>query len=197
MMRFEVVAIGASAALAVAGCHRASEPPKSLVGATKLPSPADLQKETIIIARMGGKDANDQLNIEVRPTDQVVAAHYRGRDRALVAQESLHVSAQQAESLRRMLWRLRPDDGAPAQKTIPLGCHYVYDAGFDWAVAYLREDKPANFLEFTLPYPEYCNTPAYAEARELIGAVVGALPRSDVVQRFPPGKLHPLGTYSP
>jgi hypothetical protein len=195
-MRFEVLAIGAWAAFALAGCQRAAAPAKSLVGATKIPTSADLNKETIIIARMGGKDAEDTLNIEIRPTNQVVAAHYRGQDKRPVAQDNLSVSAGQAERLRQMLWRLRPDDGAPAQKTIPLGCNYVYDAGFDWAVAYVREDRPADLVQFTLPYPEYCRTAAYTEARELIGAVVGALPRSTVVQRFPTGRFHPLGTYS-
>ena len=94
--------------------------------------------------------------------------------------------------MRRMLWRLRPDDGAPAQKTVPIGCEYVYDAGFDWAVAFAREDKPANFLQFSLPYPRYCKTPAYAEARALITVVVGALPHSNVIEQFPP-----VGTHSP
>jgi len=174
------------------GCHRASEEPKTLVGATKLPSSAELHKETIVIARMGGEDAKDLLNIEVRPTNEVVVAHYRGHDKALVAQESLKVSVQDAERMRRMLWRLRPDDGAPAQKTVPIGCEYVYDAGFDWAVAFAREDKPANFLQFSLPYPRYCKTPAYAEARALITVVVGALPHSNVIEQFPP-----VGTHSP
>jgi hypothetical protein len=185
------------AALAFTGCHRTSEEPKTLVGATKLPSSADLHKETIIIARMGGKDAKDLLNIEVRPTNQVVAAHYGGHHKTLVAQESLKVSVQDAEAMRRMLWRLRPDDGAPAQKTVPVGCHYIYDAGFDWAVVYVPDDKPANYLAFSLPYPEYCKAPAYMEARALITAIVGALPRSSVVERFPPGRFHPAATYSP
>jgi hypothetical protein len=146
---------------------------------------------------MGGPDAKDLLNVEIRPTNEVVTAHYRGPDKTLVAQENLKVSAQEVERLRQMLWRLRPDDGAPAQKTVPVGCHYVYDAGFDWAVDYVREDRPARFLEFTLPYSGYCKTPAYAEARQLIDDVLAALPRSDVVQRFPPGTYHPPSTYSP
>lgn len=197
-MRLDVGAIGVSAALALAGCNRADEPRTSLVGATKLPSPADLRKETIIVARMGGKDAEDLLNIEIQPTNKVVAAHYRGNDRTTpVAEETSQVSASEAEYLRRMLWRLRPDDGAPTQKTIPIGCHYVYDAGWEWAVVYVREDRPADMLEFTLPYPEYCKTSAYSDAQQLIGKVLRALPRSDVVERFPPGRYHPLGTYSP
>jgi hypothetical protein len=166
----------------------------SLVGATKLPSSAELRKETLIIARMGGKGADDLLNIEIRPTNEVIAAHYRSPDKSKpIAQEKLNVSADEAERLRGLLWRLRPD----AAQTTPVGCDWVYDAGFDWAVVYVREDRPANMLTFTLPYPEYCKTRDYAEARELIEAVVKALPRSNVIQRFPPGKYHPLGTYSP
>jgi hypothetical protein len=175
-----------TAALALTGCNRISQEPKSLVGATNLPSSDDLHKETIVIARMGGQDAKDLLNIEFRPTNQVVAAHYRGQDKTLVAQESLKVSRQDAERLRRMLWRLRPDDGAPAQKTVPVGCYYVYDAGFDWAVAYVREDRPANYLQSSLPRAGECKAPEYAEARMLIATVVGALPPSNIVQRFPP-----------
>lgn len=192
-----VVAVGALAALALEGCDQESQPPRSLVGATKHVASADLHKETIIIARMGGQDAEDLLNIEIRPTNEVAAAHYRGHDKRPIAQENLKVSAQDVERLRRMLWRLRPDDGAPIQKIVPVGCHYVYDAGFDWAVVYVREDAPANMLEFTLPYPEFCKAPAYTAARRLIGDVLGALPRSTVVQRFPPGTYHPSGTYSP
>jgi len=185
------------AALALTGCDRTAEPPKSLVGATRLPSSADLHKETIIIARKGGQDWNELLNIEIRPTNQVVAAHYHGEDKTPVAQESLKVSVQDAEQMRRVLWRLRPDDGAPAEKTVPVGCRYVDDAGFDWGVMYWREDKPANFLEFSLPYPEFCKAPAYREARALITAVVGALPRSNVVERFPPGRYRPAATDLP
>ena len=196
-MRYRAAAITASAMLALVGCHRASEPPKSLVGSKNLPTFADLRKETILLARMGGQDAGDTLNIEIRPTNQVVVLHTRGANRRLVAQENFSVSANQAERLRQMLWRLRPDKGAPAQKTIPLGCNYVHDAGFDWAVAYVREDQPKDLLEFTLPYPDYCKTAAYAEAQELITAVIAALPPSAVVQRFPAGRFEPLGTYSP
>jgi hypothetical protein len=146
---------------------------------------------------MGGKDAEDLLNVAILPTNEVVAAHYRGPHKTPITQENLKVSAQDVERLRQMLWRLRPDDGAPAEKTVPVGFPYVYDAGFDWAVTYMREDKPANFIEFTLPYSGYCKTPAYTEARQLIAGVLGALPRSNVVQQFPPGSYHPLGTYSP
>lgn len=176
--------------------RRAVEPAQSLVGSKSLPSLADLHKETIALARMGGKDGKDTLTIEIRPTNEIVVSHFRGQDKTPVAQETGHLSGQQGESIRRMLWRVRPDYGAPAQKTIPLGCHYVYDAGYDWAVAYVRGDKPANFVIFTLPYREYCQTAAYAQARDLIGAVLGALPRSNVIQGFPPGRFHPLGTYS-
>ncbi len=177
--------------------RRTAQQVQSLVGAKNLPSMADLHKETIALARMGGKDAKDTLTIEIRPTDEVVVSHSRGQDKAPLAQETGHLSGVKAESIRRRLWRLRPDDGAPAQNTIPLGCHYVYDAGYDWAVAYVRKDKPANFAMFTLPYAEYCNTPAYAEARDLIRAVVAALPHSNVIQQFPSGRFHPVATYSP
>ncbi|MGN6057896.1 MAG: hypothetical protein ACTHOI_04855 [Sphingomicrobium sp.] len=75
-------------------------------------------------------------------------------------------------------------DGAPPQKTVPVGCDYVYDSGFDWAVVYVRADKAGTLLQFSLPSPKYCKASAYAKARGLITAVVGALPHSTVVERF-------------
>src|SRR5690349_7163264 len=100
-MRFDGMAFAVSAALALAGCNRASEPTTSLVGATKLLSSKDLHKETIIIARRGGTDV---LYIEIRPTNEVVASSYRRDDRTRpVAQETLQISPAQADRVRRML----------------------------------------------------------------------------------------------
>jgi len=156
----------------------------------------------IVIARMGGRDANDLLNIELWPDNTVVAAHYRQADRdyhqATLAREKLQASAQVVKRLRETFWRVRPEDHASAQNSVPLGCHYVYDAGFDWEVVFVRPDKPAGsqLLEFVLPYPEYCQSAAAAKARTLINDAIQALPRSNVIQQFPSGRYHPLGTYS-
>jgi hypothetical protein len=196
-MRFTIVAMGGLACLALGCCNRAPARLPSLVGATKLPAPADLHKEVIVLARVGGSDAKDLLNIEIRPNNQVIADHYRGRDKPPVAHEDLHVSAQDVERLRRMLWRLRPDDGAPAEKAIPLGCHYVDDAGEEWQIGYARRDRPAHLELFELPYAEYCRSRAYIQARQLIADTINALPHSKVIEQFPSGRFHPLGTYSP
>ena len=197
-MRSAVFAIAVLQLAILSGCNRTPERLTSLVGATKVPSPEELQKETIIIARVGGKGGKDLLNIELRPTDSVEAVHYRGDDRTKpVAQVTLQVSASEAQRLRRMLWRLRPDDGAPAQKTVPVGCDYIYDASGDWSIAYVGNERPADLNQFTLPYAENCKSTAYDEAQRLIGQVLAALPRSALVEQFPPGRLHPLATYRP
>src|SRR4051794_14544489 len=97
-------------AIALLGCQRASEMPTSLVGATIRPSSAELHKETLIIARMGGDNWNDLLNVEIWPSNRVVAAHYRGQDRSTpVAHEDLPMREADIERVRQMLWRLRPD----------------------------------------------------------------------------------------
>jgi hypothetical protein len=190
-------ALATSAALALGSCNHEPKPLPSLVGATELPSSADLNKESIVLARVGGSDGKDLLNIEIQPTGQLIASHIRDRDKLPVAEEELHLSRPEVERLRTMLWRLRPDDDAPAEKTIPLGCHWVYDAGEEWQLGYARRDRPANLVLFALPYPEYCRSPAYFEARDLIGEVMRALPPSKVIQQFPPGRFHPFAIYSP
>src|SRR3954453_16720523 len=97
-------------AIALLNCQRASETPTSLVGATIQPSAAELDKETIIIARMGGENWNDLLTIEIWPSNRVVAAHYRGQDMSTpVAREVLPMREADIERVRQMLWRLRPD----------------------------------------------------------------------------------------
>ena len=197
-MRLNVLAMAVLSLAASSGCNRTPERLTSLVGATKVPSPEELQKETIIMARVGGKGAKDLLNIELRPPDSVEAVHYLGDDRTKpVAQVTLQVSASEVQRLRRMLWRLRPDDGAPAHKTVPMGCDYIDDASGDWSIAYVSNERPADLNQFTLPYAENCKSRAYGEAQRLIGQVLAALPRSALVKQFPPGRLHPLATYKP
>jgi hypothetical protein len=197
-MRLGVGALIGIFALGLGSCDRASHQPVSLVGATRLPSLADLRKETIVLAREGGTDGKEVLNIEILPGGEVVTARYRRPDmKNPVAKEQLQLSSEDVGRLRLMLWRLRPDGAAPADKTIPLGCRYVFDAGSEWDVAYVREDRPDELIMFSLPHREYCKTPAYAEARELIGAFLKALPSADLVERFPAGRSYPLGTYSP
>jgi hypothetical protein len=179
-------------AIALIGCQRSSQPQTSLVGATKLPSAPELNKETLIIARMGGENWEDVLNIEIWPSDRIVAAHYQGQDRTTpIAREDLRMPTADIERVRRILWRLRPDEGAPAQRTVPVGCPYIYDAGFDWAVAYVRPDRPASLLQFTLPNPEDCKSSAYSEAKKIIGTAMRALPPSKVVEQFPAGRAQP------
>ena len=174
------------------GCQRSSPQQPSLVGASKLPTSMELHKETLIIARMGGQDWKDQLNIEIWPSDRIVVAHYDEQDRNTpVAHEDLQMPAADVERIRQMLWRLRPDDGAPAQKTVPIGCTFIYDAGFDWAVAYVRSDRPASLLQFTLPDPKDCKSSAYSEAEKIIGAALRALPHSKVLEQFEAGRKHP------
>jgi hypothetical protein len=184
-------------ALLIACCNPSPLPSESLVGAQKLPSASDLQKETLIIARMGGEDGEELLNVKLRPDNTVLVEHSRRGDDRPLEQELLRPSAQAAEEVRHMLWRLRPEDSAPAQKTVPLGCSYVYDAGWDWSVVFWNPRKPAELPTFTLPYPEYCQPAAYKKARELIVDSLSALPSSEVVKHFPSGRLHPTGTYSP
>lgn len=181
--------------MTLVGCNPSAEP-ASLVGATESPPLADREQETIIIGRSGGS-GKDLLNIEVRPNNKVVFAAYRKENMETpAAKESLQLSPAKAESLRRMLWRLRPDR-ASAQNSGPIGCRYVYDVGSMWSVAFLRAGDPAHMVVFELPFPENCKAPAYGEARQLIEQVLRALPRSEVMHRFPDGRFRALGTYTP
>lgn len=182
------------APLALACCNPSAET-VSLVGAPKPPPLAYLERETIIIGRSAGSGGNDTLNIEVRPNNNILIAAYRkGNLETPAAREELQLSSAMAEGLRRMLWRLRPEDGASAQNSVPIGCRYVYDAGSMWSVTFVRAGDPVDMVVFELPYPEYCKTPAYREAKQLIEQVLEALPRSEVVRRFPAGRYRALGT---
>lgn len=177
--------------IALTSCHRSSEVP-SLVGAKNLPSCAELHKETLFIAREGGANWKELLNIEIWPSNRVIAAHYRGQDQTTpIARENLRMSATDIERVRRMLWRLRPDDGAPAQKTVPVGCTYIYDTGYEWSVGYVRQDQPTKLLQFSLPSPDQCESAAYAEAQKVVAAAMRALPASRVIEQFPTGRANP------
>lgn len=186
-----------AALMLVTGCKAAPEPISSLVGATKLPSPADLEKEVIVLARVGGNDGEDLLNIEIHPTGDLLVSHTRNRAERPIAEERLHLSPLQLQRLRTKLWRLRPDNGAPADKSVPVGCRWVYDVGEDWQLGFVREDRPEDLVIFALPYPQYCRSRAYVEARQLIAEVTRDLPASKVIQRFPPGRFQALGAYFP
>lgn len=196
-MRILIVASFSWASLTLAGCNPATES-TSLVGVSKPPSLAFLKTETIIIGRGAGRDGEDTLNIEIHPNDDVLISAYRKGNRNVpAAKESLKLASGRSEGLRRMLWRLRPADRASAQNSIPIGCRYVYDAGSMWSVIFMHADDPENMAIFELPYPDYCKTPAYGEAKKLIEQVLGALPRSGVVRQFPAGRYRSLGTYRP
>jgi hypothetical protein len=180
------------AVLALVSCDRSPEPSLSLVGARAVTSAEELHKETLIITRSGGTDWGDLLNVEILPSDQIVVSHYRGGDQQTpIARENLRMPAADAEKVRRMLRRLRPDSDAPASKTVPLGCDYVYDAGFEWGVAYYHPDRPADLRLFGLPAAGSCNPSAYAEAMGVITTSMRSLPRSRVIEQFPSGRTAP------
>lgn len=193
-----VIVIGSSlAAAALLGCNPSTDF-ASLVGSNRLPPLADLKKEAIILGRSGGKSGEYILNIEVRPNNNVLVKTYHENSMsAPVAMERLQISPTKADGLRRILWRLRPGIKASDQNSVPIGCRYVYDAGSLWSVTFVRPDDLANLVVFQLPYPESCATPAYEEAKQLIQQVLGALPPSNVVRRFPAGRQRALGTYTP
>lgn len=184
-MRLTPIILG----LAIAGCDRSPDGSSSLVGASAVTSAEELHKETLIITRSGEEDWNDLLNVEVLPSDQIIVSHYRGRgdSQRTVARETLRMRAADVEKVRQMLWRLRPDPGAPATKTIPVGCDYVYDAGSEWGVAYYHPDRPAELILFGLPAAASCTPSAYANALAVITTSMGSLPRSRVIEQFPSG----------
>lgn len=185
------------AMILVTGCKPEPEPNSSLVGATELPAFADLEKETIVLARSHENDGNDLLSIELNPTGDLLVSHYRREGRPLppdfedrlIADERLRISPLQLQRLRNKLWRLRPDDGAGVNQSIPVGCHWVYDGGEDWQLFFFRKERPEDAVIASLPYPRQCSSRAYVEARQLLAEVTRNLPASEILARFLPGRL--------
>ncbi len=180
----------------LAGCNWEAQSPKSLVGATVLPSAEVLSKETIYITRGGSPDGGDDsltyewlpdgsLTITLTFTDYRLFKTVKGR-------ETLRVAPPVAAQARQLFWRLRPAklEGLEQWPARPIGCERQgpHDFG-EIAIGFIHEgpkpgidDDEVGLVE--LPTPQSCSTLAAAEARVVFREALALLPKSKVAAEF-------------
>ena len=186
-LRLSLLVLGAAA---LTSCDRMGfGNSKSLVGARDLPAQEVLDKETIVIVQAAGERGEHLLNVELSPDDRVTATHTFGtgqvrRDERVIAKDSFGLRADTADDIRQMLWRLRPDTDAAADNTVPLGCHYIFDAAYETQIAYATPARPVLPI-FALPYVRDCQSESATEARALIAKSLRAFRDSKVITSFP------------
>jgi hypothetical protein len=177
-----------AAAAALGGCGAAGGDEQSLVGAKHLPSDAVLDRETIAIVRIGGLKGGELLTYELPPGGPVTVTHSRydrGSEPMVMAKEVLALPGEAAARARRLLRRLRPDDGASHAHSIPLGCAPITDIPHDAQIAFVPAGQRGNILLFNLPRVRDCGAPAAAEVRRVLDEAVSMLPVSRVARGFP------------
>jgi hypothetical protein len=145
-----------------------------LVGATDLPSSAELSLETIQINY--GAGSPDSLSYELSPNNTLTVTASIGRvgDKALERKATFALSSEHAWRARRMLWRLRPPtlEGAEYLTRLP-GCDpkSVHDFG-EAVVTFINEHnrsaKNAQVGIVVLPNGGSCDTPGSKEARSVV-----------------------------
>lgn len=173
----------------------AIERSQSLVGAKALPSATSLARETFYITRGGGAYGGDALSYEWRPDDSLLVTHTfsdgRGTGEVVRGKETLHISAEVAAQVRRLLWRVRPAklEGVE-QDARPTGCKRQgpHDFG-EVTIGFVNHGDAREFEDdvvgiFELPTTESCNTPAVVEARAVVRLALQLLPKSKVAAAF-------------
>ena len=159
-------------------CHQEAVEPLSLVGAQALASEAALSREAIYIVRGGASDDGDTFIYDWQPDGTLIIEHKvsNGRDGQEVAsRETLHVPAETAMRVRRLLARVHPERlGGVEQDVRPLGCERLgsHDVG-EITIGFIRpigrpgiEDDEVG--QFALPSSRSCDTPAAIEARRVV-----------------------------
>lgn len=174
-----------AAVLGLASCDRSGTANEtSLVDAQNVASQLDLTNETIIIFR--DASGGGVLNYELHPDNQLLVKHlgWQGSQQRLLAEEKFALGEERAEKARRMLGRLRPDNDAPAGRSLPRGCGYVTDVQPEMGVGFSR-DNYSRFEQFSLPSEEQCQSPAAGQSRAILLDVLWSFPKSKIDARFP------------
>ena len=169
-----------------------AESTQSLVGADRLPSPAELSREMIQIHRGYGPVREEVLSYELPPDDTLTVTLSDKRRDKVLGKESFRLASGNAGDARRRLWRLRPAklEGVGADEARPSGCgrRGLDDFG-ELAVIFVNPGREPGFEDdrigiFELPDPHSCSTPQAREARRVVRQVMDLLPPSKVAAGF-------------
>jgi hypothetical protein len=189
-MRPYIYPLGVVAALAISSCGQSSfDASESLVGAERLPPVTELLRETIQINRdtdLAG--LHHYLSFELRPDNSLSITHtldgYDGKD--VVGNEKFRLPSDVADSARKTLWRIRPENLQGVENLIfPVGCRPPIDSGMEVAVAFLgKAPMQGDIGIFALPYA--CKDGQAAVARSALSRMMQSLPDSKVAAAFPP-----------
>lgn len=183
-----------SLALALSLCASCDEPkvvPERLVSGSNLPVAGELTRETILIEQgFGGEGYGvHRLTYRVTPDDQLAIAYGLVTQGQPVAKENFGLQSDEADRIREILWRLRPQvltpDWVDEWSARPLGCKMQgpHDQG-EVVVAYISGKNDDEGASFELPTVQSCDTPAARQARQLLQQVFSSFPNSEIVTEF-------------
>jgi hypothetical protein len=170
----------------------------SLVGATNLPSPEVLSRETLYVTRGANDWGGDRLAYELRPDGSLTIRHTyldgRTSKEEVRAKDAFGIRPEVAARFRRLMWRVRPDllegQGLEKNEVRPVGCERrgPHDFG-EVGVAFINEGdakttKDDRVALFELPQPDSCITKAAKHSREAVWEALRLLPSSKAVEGF-------------
>lgn len=180
-----------------ASCHGPAVVPNRLVAGTDLPAVAQLRRERIVIEQGFGGDGYGvhRLTYELATDNQLSIAYGLAGNPRPVVQNNFRLPAAEANRVRQLLWRLRPQELArewvgewPVR---PIGCERrsAHDLG-EVVVAFsgTNDDKGALFA---LPTTRSCDTSSARQARRVLKEVVASLPASEIVAEFHNAEANP------
>jgi len=182
-MRALNYALIAVSAVLECGCGQSAT---SAVGAKRLLTADEVAKEVIQINRFSGPPGYEMLSYELRPDNSLavtrtISEPYPSRTEG---PEIFRLSPDVARQIRTDLQIVRPDDLPGIEHSIlPVGCHQVFDATPDAAVAFMDPRKRLGVVE--VPTSANCQTKAAERARTAVDRAIKQFPTSSVASHFP------------